>query len=929
MGNPSRGDDALGPLFVEHVEVELAAEIAAGALELLSDFQLQIEHALDVADRREVVFVDASVDAAAPFSWTEVGAARDTSATTHALSPSAVLATVQTLERAAPGVARVMAIRGERFELGEPLTASAAAHLEAAVGFFVRRVRGAAAAEVATNALAGIGLDIEGTVQGVGFRPWVHRVATELGLRGRVRNTPRGVSLEAWGPSAALAELGRALRERAPAGARVRSVREREVGACDDVGDGDGFVIAPSVEDGARRLSLPPDLATCAACAADVDDAADRHHGYAFTSCTACGPRYSIVEALPYDRARTSMAAFPLCAACAAEYADLGDRRFHAQAVACPACGPRLWLATPDGVAIDDDALHPIDPLAGAARRIVAGGIVGVQGLGGFHLACDATQAEAVAELRRRKRRDEKPFAIMVRDLAEADALAVLDDEARRVLASPAHPIVLAPVRASSLAAGVSMGSARGGVFLPYTPLHRLLLAAARRPLVMTSGNAGGEPIAVTHDDARRALGGIVDTLLLHDRPIVRRVEDSVVASERGVSRVVRRGRGLAPDPLRLPWAAPEPVLAVGGHLKNTACLVIGDLAFVTPHLGDLETEAAASAFQADVEAFERLLGVRAEVLVHDLHPDYASTRYALGRSARRHIGVQHHVAHVLATLAELGLDEPVLGVVFDGTGYGSDGTAWGAEILRVDGLRWSRAARFGSLPLAGGERAMREVWRSAYGALHEAFGPEAGHVAARLPVFGDLPAGALATLDRMIASGVGTVVANGMGRWFDAVAALVLGLPRASFEGQLAMAWEDVAAAEPAGARPYPFELPAGVGGAIDVRPMIRAVVADRLDGVAPARISARFHATIAAASAAAIDHLGLAAGVRRVVLSGGSLQNRRLERGLVAALGADRAALAREVPVNDGGLALGQAYAGVLALREPATSSAAPLQG
>ncbi len=665
------------------------------------------------------------------------------------------------------------------------------------------------------------------------------------------------------------------------------------------------------------QLTVPADLAVCAACVVDLQSPVDRHHGYAFTSCTECGPRFSMLEALPFDRAQTSMASFTLCPACAREYADLGDRRFHAQAIACPACGPRLWLATPEGIEVEAE-----DPLHAAALHLARGDILGVQGLGGFHLACDATNAAAVAELRRRKRRDDKPFAVMVADLAAAEALAVLDDEARRVLTSTTRPIVLAPSRPSALAAGVVGASLRVGVFLPYMPLQHLLLQRLARPLVMTSGNLGGEPIAVTHEDATRTLGGIVDALLLHDRPIVRRVEDSIVASERGVSHVIRRARGLAPEAIRLPFSAAEPVLALGGHLKSTACLVLGDLAYLTPHLGDLESHDAETAFRKDIESFERLLGVRAEVLVHDLHPDYSTTRYALERPARVRIGVQHHVAHVLATAAELGLDEPLLGVAFDGSGFGPDGTAWGAELLVVDGTSWKRPCAFRALPLAGGERAVREVWRTAYGALREAFGGEARDVAARLPLFVDLPDGALATVDRMITTGVGTLGARGMGRWFDAFGALVLGVPRASFEGQVAMLWEDAAA--DGAARAYPCGLPweagsgveVGLAQEIDLRPTVRAAVADRLAGVSAAVISARFHRTIVEATTATIEQLGLAAGVRRVVLAGGSFQNRRLERGFVAALGPDRVALSREVPVNDGGLALGQAYAGVQAL-------------
>ncbi|MBI2390874.1 MAG: carbamoyltransferase HypF [Deltaproteobacteria bacterium] len=760
-------------------------------------------------------------------------------------------------------------------------------------------------------------------MQGVGFRPWVHRTANALGLRGRVFNTPRGVTIDAYGPINQVDELVRALRENAPRASRVRAIREIALEPA-DVGSAarspvEAFVIGASEGDGERLLTVPADLATCDACFAEVEREGDRHYGYAFTSCTECGPRFSIVEALPYDRARTSMAPFPLCQACEREYRDHDDRRFHAQAVACPACGPELWLAEPSLARLQVE-----DPIEEVVARLLAGGIVGVQGLGGFHLACDATSADTVSELRRRKLRDDKPFAIMVADLAAAERVAELDDEARRVLASPARPIVLAPAKASNVAREVFGPSSRVGVFLPYTPLHRLLLRGVGRPLVMTSGNLSGEPIAVTHGDARRALTGVVDVLLLHDRPIVRRVEDSVVASAGGATRIVRRARGFAPDGIRLPFAAREPVLAVGGHLKNTACLVLGDRAYVTPHLGDLETWDSERAFRADVEAFERLLGVRAELVAHDMHPLYASTRYAVDRKARRRVAVQHHVAHVLAAVAELHLPGPVLGVAFDGTGFGPDGTAWGAEILRVSGASWSRPSTYRALPLPGGERAIREVWRIGLAALHETFGPEAESVARRLPLFDDSTPESRATLARMMSTGVNTVSARGMGRWFDAIGALVLGIPRASFEGQVAMALEEAAWGAGGGRAPaYPVTLPSALASGdeettaaheIDLRPTVRAAVVDRLEGVAVSTIAARFHRTIVEATAAVVERAIAAEPAAAVVLTGGSFQNRILERGLTDALGRERVAIAREVPVNDGGLSLGQAWAAVL---------------
>lgn len=914
VGNPSRGDDALGPLFIERLSGALAAEVSSGAVELLSDFQLQIEHALDLEGRARVVFVDASIRAAPPFEFSRVAACSDASCSTHALSPEAVLATFRNLA-GDPPAAWLLAIRGERFGLGEPLTPHAEGHLDAALSFFVCEARGQLARR------AGRRISLEGTVQGVGFRPWVYRVATRLGLAGEVRNDAAGVVIEAFGASTELDALVRAIQRDAPPAARVRGVRvtaipEREAS---------GFAIVPSdasFVDAPVRLALPPDLAACDECLRDVADPHDRHFAYAFTSCTACGPRLAIAGELPFDRANTTLGSFTPCACCAAEYAHPDDRRFHAQTITCPRCGPRVWLADPSG-----RELACPDPIAAAAERLRAGEILGLHGLGAFHLVCDAENAAAVVELRRRKRRDLQPFAVMVRDIAAAEALAELDEASRAALAGVARPIVLAPARPGALAPEVNGPSRRTGVMLPYTPLHQLLLERAARPLVVTSGNPSGGPAVIDAAEACARLGSLVDAFLLHDRPIARRVEDSVLAAGAAGMRVLRRARGLAPAPILLPAAAREPVLAVGGHLKNTACIVIGDLAYLTPHLGDLGLAESEAAWQRELDGFERLLGVRPAVVAHDLHPDYASTRFALERPARRRIGVQHHAAHVYAAIAELHLADPVVAVVFDGSGFGDDGTAWGAEILLVDGERWTRVSSFHPLPLPGGERAIRDVWRVAFAAVSQAFGPhEALALAPRLPVFQALPQAALATVARMIETGVACVRARGMGRWFDAVGALALGVPHAGFEGHVAIALEEAADAREL--EPYPFVLPADLAldgpldarHEVDLRPALRALTADLLDGVAASTLSARFHRTVVEATAAVVARVLAATGLSRVVLTGGSFQNRRLEQGLRARLGADRVCMAREVPINDGGLSLGQAWAAVLTLEASA---------
>lgn len=928
IGNPSRGDDALGPAFVERAAEQLAAEVAAGEVELMTDFQLQIEHALDLVGRARVVFVDASVGAAPPFEYARVEAEGEPGALSHAMSPAAVLATHRRVVGEAAPEAWVLAIRGERFELGEALSEAARAHLDAAVAWFARRTSGArqSGAEEARR------IEVEGTVQGVGLRPWVARRARALGLRGTVRNTSAGATIEAAGTTEALDALTRALQSELPAAARVRAMR---VTAIDATGLHAGFSIATSDAVGASRLGLPPDLAACDACLAEVDDARDRHHGYAFTSCTECGPRLSIAERLPYDRARTTMAAFAPCAACASEYDDEADRRYHAQTIACPACGPRVWLADAAGNELRADG-HA-DAIAEAAARLRGGEILAVQGMGGFHLVCDATRPDVVAELRRRKRREHRPFAVLVRDVAMAERLAELDAPARATLVSPARPIVLAPARhevteqrggerGSELAPSVLGPSRRVGVMLPSTPLHHRLAALSDRPLVMTSGNVSGAPVEIDHAGAVRSLGPIVDAFLLHDRPIARRVEDSVVALGHEGPRVVRRARGLAPEPIRLPARAPAPILAVGGHLKNTACIVVEDCAYLTPHLGDIDTVEGEAAWLAEVASLERLLGVVPDVVAHDLHPGYATTRLSAARAPRRLVGVQHHHAHVLAAVAELGLDEPVVGVAYDGTGWGPDGTAWGGEILLVEGARWWRLATVRPLPLPGGERAIRAVWRQALAALHDALGPEeARAVAARLPALAAVPPDAQAIVARMLATGVEVVPARGIGRWFDAIGALALGILEAGFEGHVAVALEEACSASALEtAHPYPLERPSGVTPvapdevpvALDLRPTVRAAVDELLSGGAAATVAARFHRALIDATAEVVEEALVATGARWVVPTGGAFQNAHLARGLGRRLG-DRVRAPRAVPTSDGGLALGQAWAAVLALR------------
>lgn len=911
IGNPSRGDDALGPAVVARLEELLRAELAGGQVETLVDFQLQIEHTLDISGRDKVFIVDASVGAASPLAIGRVAANDTPSPFSHAMSPAELLGVYERTFGPAPPVWAV-AVRGRTFELGAPIGDEALAHVEPAARAIV--------AEVRATGDRGARLTVRGTVQGVGFRPWVVAQATRLGLSGTVHNTLDGVVLEAWGSEAGLTELGRLVTEAPPAGASVESLM---VEATTSISPGSGFRIAPSTceastggVESAPRLAIPPDVATCDACLAEVDDPSDRRYRYAFTSCAACGPRLAIARGLPFDRARTTMCDFPLCVACRAEYESPEDRRFHAQTIACPACGPRLSLVHGDGAAVSGS------PLETATRMLREGHTLAVMGIGAFHLVADATDARAVASVRAAKAREEKPFAVLVESLAWASRLGEVDAVAAGALVSPARPVVLVPRRPSAIVPEVFGPSEKIGLMLPSTPLHHLLVRGVGRPLVMTSGNPTGGPAIVDVDEALRRLGPKVDALLVHDRPIARRVEDSVVASTPRGLRVVRRSRGYAPHAIRLRVAAPEPIVAYGAHDRACACVVVGDRAYCTPHLGDTSYVEGERAFEHDLAGFEDLLGVRPAVVAHDLHPDYTTTRLALRRGARLHVGVQHHVAHVRAVMAEHGLDEPVVGVAFDGTGFGPDGTLWGGEILTLDGLRERRVATFRPLGLPGGERAIRDVAKVAYAALVDAFGDaEARALSRRFPAFYRLSDDTLARLSILLGLDA-TPRARGLGRLFDAVGALVTGLSVASFDGHVAARLEDAAA--PGAHLPYPITLPStltenelsATAAEIDPRPTVRAVVTDLLDGASPSTVSARFHATIAHAASTIAELARATFGFRRVVLSGGAFMNRLLEDGIRHRLGEGLVSSAVSVPTNDGGIALGQAHAAVLAL-------------
>ena len=747
--------------------------------------------------------------------------------------------------------------------------------------------------------LEGRRIAVRGTVQGVGFRPWVYRAAREGGIGGEVRNDAQGVTIEAFGAAEALdAFLDRLTAEPPPAAA----IRELEWWPIPPRPT-EAFAIAASAGARDRRVSIPPDLATCPACAAEIADPRDRRYRYAFTNCTDCGPRFTVARDVPYDRALTTMAPFRMCPECAREYGDVADRRFHAQPNACPRCGPRLLALSPDGRALD----WP-DAVAGAARALRDGQIVALKGIGGFHLACDASSAPAVRRLRARKLRDEKPFAVMVPDLAYAHRLAVLGDEECGLLGAAERPIVLATRRSGAgLAEEVAPGSPLVGLLLPYSPLHLLLLAEAGGPLVMTSGNVSDEPLAYRNDEALERLGAIADLFLVHDREIVTRCDDSVARVIAGRRVVLRRSRGYVPRPVPVRGGFARPVLACGAHLKNTFCFGVGDGAYLGPHIGDLETLETVRSFAAAIERMERFLRVTPEVVAYDLHPGYQSTAYALARPEVTKIGVQHHHAHVASAMAEHGLDGAVLGVAYDGTGYGTDGTAWGGELLLATLAEFERLATFRPLALPGADTAIRQVWRQPLAVLDDAFDgdPPLGAI----PLFKAVAPDDLRVVRAMIARRVNAPVAHGAGRWFDALGALVLGRLRAGYEGQVALEWNVAADAAEDGR--YRFEIDLGrQPWELDLRPLVREAVGDLLAGRSAATISARFHNTLAAATAELVRQAAERAGRLRVVLTGGCFQNARLAEGVLAELTADfDVRLHGEVPPGDGGIALGQA--------------------
>ncbi|MFD8227254.1 carbamoyltransferase HypF [Streptomyces massasporeus] len=745
---------------------------------------------------------------------------------------------------------------------------------------------------------------VRGTVQGVGFRPFVHRLATDLALAGFVSNTASGVLIEVEGPPDGVADFCDRLAEEPPPLATVTGVGFEDLPA---TGAESTFGIRSTDRSPGSTL-LPPDTATCPDCLRELRDPADRRHRHPFVTCTHCGPRFTIATGMPYDRAVTTMAGFPMCAACAREYGDPLDRRFHAQPVACPDCGPRLRLVPADGSGVRP--ARDAEALASARALLAAGRIVAVKGLGGYHLACDATDARAVDTLRTRKARGGKPFAVMCADLDDVRRIAELSAPERAALTGARRPIVLLRRRgeANGLAPGVCPGSPHLGVMLPYTPVHTLLFGLPGDPpgprvLVMTSGNRSGEPIVTDDDEALTRLAGLADAWLAHDRPIASPCDDSLLrVRSDGTRQVLRRSRGYVPRPLRLPVPV-RPALAVGGDLKNALCLGAGDQAWFGPHIGDMgDLTTLEAARRADTH-LRGLTGVRPEVVAADRHPGYHSTRWAARLAGHAPVTVQHHHAHIASAMAEHGMDgtTPVIGVAFDGTGYGDDGTVWGGEILLADYTGFRRYARLSPAPLPGGDAGVANPCRLALARLW----------AAGLPWDADLPCVTacapqeLAVLQRQLSGGLACVPTSSMGRLFDAVSSLVGVCHRAGYEAQAALELE-AAAASAWGADRSAYAFADG----FDPAPVLSALVADLRRGTPAAVLAARFHRAVARAVADICRRARRDTGLAGVALSGGVFANALLEEECARLLTKDGFAVLRhgEVPPNDGGLALGQ---------------------
>jgi hydrogenase maturation protein HypF len=733
-----------------------------------------------------------------------------------------------------------------------------------------------------------------------------------------VWNDSRGVVIEAFGERERLEAFLAGLSKDVPPAARVIDLQWKPIPWRNE----ETFTIAPSDVATERNVSIPPDLAVCNDCLREILDPDDRRYLYPFTNCTNCGPRYTISRDVPYDRASTTMSVFEMCDACRAEYYDPLNRRFHAQPNACPDCGPRVRAVTPQGQEINSTF-----PLRFAARAMRAQMIVAVKGLGGFHLACDATSSSAVQRLRDRKRRDAKPFAVMVGSMAMAEEIADLSDQDRELLRSPERPIVLVRRKAGALIAREVCGKTPlVGLMLPYTPLHHILLREFAHPLVMTSGNVSDEPMLTTNRDALAQLNDIADLFLLHNRDIETRADDSIARVIGGSATVLRRARGYVPRGIRLGRPFEQPVLAVGAQLKNAVCLGVDSTAYLGAHVGDLENMETIRSFESSVDQLQRFVGVKPAVVAHDMHPDYFSTHYAESIPNATIVPVQHHHAHIAAVMAEHQLPDRVVGVAYDGTGFGLDGTSWGGEIMIAGLTGFDRFATFRPIRLAGGDQAIRQVWRIALALVDEAFDGTPPMNA--IPLFREIPRRGIDAVRRLVAHGFHAPLARGIGRYFDAFGSLILGVPDARYEGEVAFLWNSIADPEETGHYPVVIH-DAATPWEVDMRPAVKAAVLDMIAGRPSSTISARFHNTLADVTIELVKAAQASLGDMPAVLSGGCFQNARLAEHVIRALRPGAGAfMSQAVPPGDGGIALGQAVIADAIVRSGRTVAAEALE-
>lgn len=757
-------------------------------------------------------------------------------------------------------------------------------------------------AEGPGNGIVRQAIDVTGIVQGVGFRPFVYRLANECNLVGSITNTVAGVSIEVEGPADAVDTFLKRLPEEIPPLAKITSLVQRQA---ESQGDKSFQILSSRRSDEAPKALIPPDVAVCEDCLREMNDPRDRRFRYPFINCTNCGPRFTIIRDIPYDRARTSMAVFKMCPACQAEYDDPANRRFHAQPNACWDCGPQVCLLNADG-----ELLDVAQPIRETAKLLEQGNVVAIKGLGGFHLACDAKSESAVDRLRARKRRVEKPFAVMVRRIEDAERLCVVDSVARKQLLSIERPIVLLPRRLEgNVATGVAPRNRFLGVFLPYTPLHHLLFSASKfDALVMTSANLSEEPIAIANEEAVSRLKGIADAFLVHNRDILRRCDDSVVRVALGQPQKLRRSRGFVPVPVAIEQES-QPILAVGGELKNTVCVVRGGEAFLSQHVGDLENLESYGFFQEAVEHLQSILEVKPRAIAYDLHPDYFSTKWALEKQGFELVGVQHHHAHIASCMAENHLDGKVIGIALDGTGYGTDGAIWGGEVLIADYEGFERPAHLQYFPLPGGAAAIHEPWRIALGLLYRNFANEFPTAAPLF--FKDIDSRKQNVVVQMIEREVNSPLTSSCGRLFDAVAALIGIRSIVNYEAQAAIELE-MAAHDSTDEGVYPFDLmKQDSGWEIGTRTLFESIVQDIGNQVHPNDISRRFHNGLAAVFAELAEHIRSSSALNRVCLSGGCFQNTLLFESLRGLLRQRdfEVYFHTEVPAGDGGLSLGQA--------------------